>query len=95
MSEDQEARTSNFKDGNEGGKRRPGSILADSMDIAEKAALTTPEQGDVNDDGEFEGGEAPGEGTIAYDPTVEQAREEQEDAESDRVRNEEASDSGA
>lgn len=78
MAEDTE-KTSNFKDGNSDGTRRPGAIIGDSMDVSEKAALTRPENTKVNDDGEFEGGEAPGEGTIAYDPTVEEAREERED----------------
>lgn len=90
MAEDQENGTSNFKEGNTEGQRRPGSIIGDSMDVAEKAALTTPDNTSVNDDGEFEGGAAPGDGTIAYDPTVEEAREEMENGESDRVRNEEA-----
>lgn len=78
MAEEQE--TSNFKDG-EDGERTYASAVNDLMDVREKAALTPPENTKVNDDGEFEGGEAPGEGTIAKDPKVEEVREKQESEE--------------
>lgn len=74
-----EEKTSNFKDANPDGTRRPGSIVGDLMDVRQKAALTPPEPGHVNEDGTFEGGAAPGEGTVAKDPRVQEAREEQED----------------
>lgn len=60
--------------------RRPGSIVGDEVDVVKKAALTRPENTRFNEEtGEFEGGEAPGEGTVVNDPKVREATEREKE----------------
>lgn len=72
-------KTSNFKKGG-GGKRTYASAINDELDVRKKAALTPPESGKVDKDGNFTGGEAPGEGTIYLDPKLVEVREEENNA---------------